>query len=136
MTKTVTANGFSLDTGGQRVVVDPQRPQDDVLLQAGEPEQLRVALARLGRDGLLPYALVGTLDDASRGDRERALLVLEVVGMAKDLEVAARMIAKGAFVCPDALEPWFINASLSDEDVAETLEKFDESLSEELAGRG
>ncbi len=51
-------------------------------------------------------------------------------------EVAARMIAKGAFVCPDALEPWFINASLSDEDVAETLEKFDESLSEELAGRG
>lgn len=49
--------------------------------------------------------------------------------------MAARMIAKGVFVCPDALEPWFPNASVSDEDVARTLEVFDEALTEELAGR-
>lgn len=46
--------------------------------------------------------------------------------------VAERMIAKGVYVCPDALEPWFLNAALSDDDVSKTLEVFGESLSEEL----
>jgi glutamate-1-semialdehyde aminotransferase len=35
--------------------------------------------------------------------------------------------------CDDALEPWFLCAALSDEDVAATLTAFDESLAEALS---
>jgi glutamate-1-semialdehyde 2,1-aminomutase len=47
-----------------------------------------------------------------------------------------KMIAKGVMPCPDALEPWFICAAHSDEDVATTLQVFEESLTEAMAGRG
>jgi len=48
--------------------------------------------------------------------------------------VCFRMIRKGVMPCPDALEPWFICAAHTDEDVAETLQVFEESLAEALAG--
>lgn len=43
-------------------------------------------------------------------------------------DVCFRMIGKGVMPCPDALEPWFVCAAHSDEDVAETLQVFEESL--------
>ena len=46
-----------------------------------------------------------------------------------------RMIAKGVMPCPDALEPWFVCAAHSDEDVAITLQVFEESLTEAMADR-
>jgi glutamate-1-semialdehyde 2,1-aminomutase len=46
-----------------------------------------------------------------------------------------KMIEKGVMPCPDALEPWFISAAHSDEDVATTLQVFDESLTETMAGK-
>jgi glutamate-1-semialdehyde 2,1-aminomutase len=46
------------------------------------------------------------------------------------------MMAKGVMPCPDAREPWFISAAHSDEDVAETLEAFNDSLVEMLARAG
>jgi glutamate-1-semialdehyde 2,1-aminomutase len=46
-----------------------------------------------------------------------------------------RMIGKGVMPCPDALEPWFVCAAHSDEDVATTLQVFEESLTEALAAR-
>jgi glutamate-1-semialdehyde 2,1-aminomutase len=49
-------------------------------------------------------------------------------------DVCFRMIRKGVMPCPDALEPWFICAAHTDEDVAETLQVFEESLAEALAG--
>jgi glutamate-1-semialdehyde 2,1-aminomutase len=42
------------------------------------------------------------------------------------------MIRRGVMPCPDALEPWFVCAAHSDEDVATTLQVFDESLAEAL----
>ena len=42
------------------------------------------------------------------------------------------MIRRGVMPCPDALEPWFVCAAHSDEDVATTLQVFDESLAETL----
>jgi glutamate-1-semialdehyde 2,1-aminomutase len=45
-----------------------------------------------------------------------------------------RMIRKGVMPCPDALEPWFVCAAHSDEDVAMTLQVFEESLTEAMAG--
>jgi glutamate-1-semialdehyde 2,1-aminomutase len=45
-----------------------------------------------------------------------------------------RMIRKGVMPCPDALEPWFVCAAHSDEDVAMTLQVFEESLTESMAG--
>jgi glutamate-1-semialdehyde 2,1-aminomutase len=42
------------------------------------------------------------------------------------------MIRRGVMPCPDALEPWFVCAAHSDEDVATTLQVFDESLVEAL----
>ena len=45
-------------------------------------------------------------------------------------DVCMKMIDKGVMPCPDALEPWFICAAHSDEDVATTLQVFEESLSE------
>jgi glutamate-1-semialdehyde 2,1-aminomutase len=47
-------------------------------------------------------------------------------------DICFRMIAKGVMPCPDALEPWFICAAHTDEDVAETLQVFEESLDEAL----
>jgi glutamate-1-semialdehyde 2,1-aminomutase len=46
-----------------------------------------------------------------------------------------KMIEKGVMPCPDALEPWFISAAHSDEDVATTLQVFEEALTETMAGR-
>lgn len=46
-----------------------------------------------------------------------------------------RMIQKGVMPCPDALEPWFVCAAHSDEDVATTLQVFEESLTEALSGQ-
>ncbi len=42
------------------------------------------------------------------------------------------MIRRGVMPCPDALEPWFTCAAHSDEDVATTLQVFDESLVEAM----
>ncbi len=47
-------------------------------------------------------------------------------------ELTMAMIRRGVLPNPDALEPWFLNASLSDEDVATTLMVFEESLTEAL----
>jgi glutamate-1-semialdehyde 2,1-aminomutase len=47
-------------------------------------------------------------------------------------EVLFAMIARGVMPCPDALEPWFVCAAHTDEDVATTLQVFDESLAEAL----
>lgn len=43
------------------------------------------------------------------------------------------MIRKGVMPCPDALEPWFVCAAHTDEDVATTLQVFEESLTQALA---
>jgi len=48
-------------------------------------------------------------------------------------EVLFGMIRRGVMPCPDALEPWFVCAAHTDEDVAKTLEVFDEALVEALA---
>ena len=50
-------------------------------------------------------------------------------------DVCFRMIRRGVMPCPDALEPWFICAAHTDEDVAETLATFEESLADSLAGK-
>ena len=49
-------------------------------------------------------------------------------------DICMKMIRKGVMPCPDALEPWFICAAHTDEDVATTLQVFEESLTEALAG--
>jgi glutamate-1-semialdehyde 2,1-aminomutase len=46
--------------------------------------------------------------------------------------VLFKMIERGVMPCPDALEPWFVCAAHTDEDVAKTLQVFDESLTEAL----
>ena len=43
------------------------------------------------------------------------------------------MIERGVMPSPDALEPWFLCAALSEEDVATTLMVFQESLAAALA---
>ena len=48
-------------------------------------------------------------------------------------EILFGMIRRGVMPCPDALEPWFVCAAHSDEDVATTLQVFDESLVEALS---
>ncbi len=50
-------------------------------------------------------------------------------------ETCFKMIRKGVMPCPDALEPWFVCAAHTDDDVATTLQVFDEALSETLAER-
>jgi glutamate-1-semialdehyde 2,1-aminomutase len=47
-------------------------------------------------------------------------------------EVLFAMISRGVMPCPDALEPWFVCAAHTDDDVATTLQVFDESLAEAL----
>ena len=47
-------------------------------------------------------------------------------------EVLFAMISRGVMPCPDALEPWFVCAAHTDDDVATTLQVFDESLGEAL----
>lgn len=49
-------------------------------------------------------------------------------------DIVFRMIRKGVMPCPDALEPWFVCSAHTDEDVAKTLEVFEESVGEALAG--
>lgn len=49
-------------------------------------------------------------------------------------DVCFRMIARGVMPCPDALEPWFVCAAHTDDDVAETLDVFEASLTDALAG--
>lgn len=46
------------------------------------------------------------------------------------------MIERGVMPCPDAKETWFICGAHTDEDVAKTLQVFDESLRETLAKAG
>ncbi len=43
------------------------------------------------------------------------------------------MIRRGVMPCPDALEPWFVCAAHTEEDVAITLQAFDDSLVEETS---
>jgi len=50
-------------------------------------------------------------------------------------DICSRMIKKGVMPCPDALEPWFVCAAHTDEDVATSLQVFEESLTEALADR-
>jgi len=50
-------------------------------------------------------------------------------------DICFRMIRKGVMPCPDALEPWFICAAHTDEDVATGLQVFEEALAEALADR-
>jgi glutamate-1-semialdehyde 2,1-aminomutase len=50
-------------------------------------------------------------------------------------DVCMRMIGKGVMPCPDALEPWFICAAHTDEDVETTLQVFEESLGEATAAK-
>ncbi len=45
-------------------------------------------------------------------------------------EIVMAMIAKGVMPSPDALEPWFICAAHTDDDVAETLEVLDAAVAE------
>ncbi len=51
-------------------------------------------------------------------------------------ETIFNMIRRGVMPCPDALEPWFICAAHTDEDVATTLQVFEESLTEAMADHG
>lgn len=48
-------------------------------------------------------------------------------------DICFRMIEKGVMPCPDALEPWFICAAHTEDDVATTLQVFEESVTEALA---
>jgi glutamate-1-semialdehyde 2,1-aminomutase len=50
-------------------------------------------------------------------------------------DLCYRMIKRGVMPCPDALEPWFVCAAHTDEDVAKTLDVFDESLGEAIAAK-
>ncbi|MGD2060598.1 MAG: aspartate aminotransferase family protein [Acidimicrobiia bacterium] len=52
-------------------------------------------------------------------------------GMYED--ICMKMIDRGVMPCPDALEPWFICAAHTDEDVATTLQVFEESLTQALS---
>jgi glutamate-1-semialdehyde 2,1-aminomutase len=47
-------------------------------------------------------------------------------------DITMRMIGKGVMPCPDAKEPWFVCAAHTDDDVAITLQVFEESLDEAL----
>jgi glutamate-1-semialdehyde 2,1-aminomutase len=47
-------------------------------------------------------------------------------------DITMAMIRKGVMPCPDAKEPWFVCAAHTDEDVATSLQVFDEALSESL----
>lgn len=48
-------------------------------------------------------------------------------------DICFKMIHKGVMPCPDALEPWFVCAAHTDDDVAKTLQVFEESVTEALA---
>lgn len=48
--------------------------------------------------------------------------------------VVFRMIEKGVMPCPDALEPWFLNAAQTLDDADRAVEAFSDSLDEVLAG--
>jgi glutamate-1-semialdehyde 2,1-aminomutase len=48
-------------------------------------------------------------------------------------EVVGGMIRRGVMPVDDALEPWFLCAAISDEDIATTLTAFDEALAEATA---
>lgn len=50
-------------------------------------------------------------------------------------DLCMRMIRRGVMPCPDALEPWFVCAAHTDEDVAKTLEVFEKSLGDALEAR-
>jgi glutamate-1-semialdehyde 2,1-aminomutase len=50
-------------------------------------------------------------------------------------DIVFGMIKKGVMPCPDALEPWFVCAAHTDEDVATSLQVFEESLSEAVTRR-
>ena len=47
--------------------------------------------------------------------------------------IIMNMIVKGVMPCPDAKEPWFVCAAHTDEDVARSLQVFEESLKDSLS---
>lgn len=59
----------------------------------------------------------------------------DTAGHDRDLyeDICFKMIHKGVMPCPDALEPWFVCAAHTDDDVAKTLQVFEESVTEALA---
>ncbi len=48
-------------------------------------------------------------------------------------EICAGLIHRGVMPCPDALEPWFTSSAHTDEDVALTLQAFDEALADTVS---
>jgi glutamate-1-semialdehyde 2,1-aminomutase len=50
-------------------------------------------------------------------------------------DLCFRMIERGVMPCPDARETWFVCSAHTDEDVALTLQVFEESLTETLSSR-
>jgi glutamate-1-semialdehyde 2,1-aminomutase len=47
--------------------------------------------------------------------------------------ITMKMIDKGVMPCPDAREPWFVCAAHTEEDVATSLQVFEDSLGEALS---
>ncbi len=110
-------------------------------LSTGEPyrniektsAELRDGLARICTERGVPAHIVGHpamfsisfSEQAPQDFRDTAGHDAELY-----LKVVLGLIRRGVMPVDDALEPWFLCAVLSDEDVAETLTAFDESLSE------
>jgi hypothetical protein len=81
----------ALDSG--RIAIDPADPAEDLVLRSDQRELVRAALERLGRGALLPLVEEGAQADATPHARQRALLALELVGRAEDLELAVAAAA-------------------------------------------
>ncbi len=113
------------------------------LLATGEPYQkiekqgtsLMEGLARILADHGVPAHIVGVPgmfgiflgEEPPREFRDAEAHDEDLYG-----RVVQGMITRGVLPVDDALEPWFVCAALSDEDVATTLTVFEESLSGEL----
>ncbi len=78
----------------------------------------------LGKPGMFGFYFGESAPHDYRGTADHDADLYEKLTMA--------MIRRGVLPHPDALEPWFPNAALSDEDVATTLMVFEESLDEAL----
>jgi glutamate-1-semialdehyde 2,1-aminomutase len=52
------------------------------------------------------------------------------------VEIMTALIDRGALPCPDAGEPWFLCAALSEEDVAETLNSFEDAVKAVASAQG
>ncbi len=113
------------------------------LLSTGEPHAtiekagnaLMEGLARISADKGVPAHIVGLpamfgLVFSERAPREFRDAADHDAGLYS--EVVMGMIRRGVMPVDDALEPWFLCAAISDEDVAETLTVFEEALTEAL----